>query len=130
MNRNIPCAYEPPPEVPRIPIFRLRLPRQPGRALTAVLVAAGFVGAALTGVATIGLRMFLFLSAAIPLLIGGHVVYSMAAWGYTQHASIVGAIGGAFLGFLAAGAIYIFAQIAVPIALLAAGIGLGVYLIG
>jgi hypothetical protein len=130
MNRNTPCAYEPRQEEPRIPIFRLRLPRQASRTLTALLAAAGVAGAALTGVATMSLRLFVFLSAAIPLLIGGHIVYSLAAWGYAQHASIVGAIGGAFLGFLAAGALYIFAQIAVPIALLAVAIGVIVTLSG
>ena len=127
MTKTPPTFYSEPPDARALPVFQLRLRRRPDP-LTAAMAAVGVLGIVLVGIARASVQLFVFLSTLIPLLFSAGIVFSLAKWGYSEHHSLVGAIGGAFIGLIAAGALYIFVQIAVPIALLAGVIGLAVHL--
>lgn len=127
MTKTPPALYSEPPDARALPVFQLRLRRRLD-ALTAAMAAVGVLGIVAAGIARASVQLFVFLSTLIPQLFSAGIVFSLAKWGYSEHHSLVGAIGGAFIGLIAAGALYIFVQIAVPIALLAGVIGLAVHL--
>jgi hypothetical protein len=127
MTKTPPALYSEPPDARALPVFQLRLRRRLD-ALTAAMAAVGVLGIVAAGIARASVQLFVFLSTLIPLLFSAGIVFSLAKWGYSEHHSLVGAIGGGFIGLIAAGALYIFVQIAVPIALLAGVIGLAVHL--
>jgi hypothetical protein len=127
MTKTPPVVYNDMPQGRSLPVFQLRLRRRQDP-LTAAMAAAGVLGIVVVGIARASVQLFVFLSTLIPLLFSAGIVFSLAKWGYSEHHSLVGAIGGAFIGLLAAGALYIFVRIAVPIALLAGVIGIAVHL--